>query len=86
MTLSSRRYENLPDDFCYIYGECILIKNHMRIITYHLKQLYLAYFGMKLGDRDKSWAPYKICVKCLNDLRFCLKGKNTVVRFGVPMT
>ncbi|GFR03478.1 uncharacterized protein TNCT_351421 [Trichonephila clavata] len=87
MALSSRRCENLPDDFCYICGEYSLIKNPMRSITdYHVEQLYLAYFGKKLGDQDKSWAHHKICVKCLNDLRFSLKGKETALRFGVPMT
>ncbi|GFQ89693.1 uncharacterized protein TNCT_555151 [Trichonephila clavata] len=86
MALSSRRCENFPDDFCYIYGEYSLIKNHMGSIKDHVKQFYLAYFGMKLGDQDKSWANHKICVKCLNDLRFWLKGKKTAVRFGVSMT
>ncbi|GFX64933.1 hypothetical protein TNCV_450711 [Trichonephila clavipes] len=31
-------------------------------IADHVKQLYLAYFGMKVGDQDKSWAHFKICV------------------------
>ncbi|GFT52197.1 uncharacterized protein NPIL_22971 [Nephila pilipes] len=41
---------------------------------------------MNLGDQDKSWAPKKVCVQCLNDLHFWLKGKKTALRFGIPMT
>ncbi|GFR11386.1 uncharacterized protein TNCT_526871 [Trichonephila clavata] len=85
MALSSRSCENLPDNFCYICGEYSLIKNFLRSITDQVKQLYLAYFDMKLGNQDRSWAHHTICVKCLNDLRFWLKEKNTDVRFGVPM-
>ncbi|GFU58755.1 hypothetical protein NPIL_136601 [Nephila pilipes] len=33
---------------------------------------------MKLADQDKSRATHKVCVLCLNDLRFCLKGKKTI--------
>ncbi|GFR18047.1 hypothetical protein TNCT_670011 [Trichonephila clavata] len=70
MALSSRRCEDLPDDFCYIYGEYSSIKNRMKSITDHVKQLYLAYFGINFEDQDKSWAHHKVCVKCLRDLRF----------------
>ncbi len=58
----------------------------MRSITDYVRQLYLAYFGMKLGDQDKSWAPHKVYVQCLHDLSLWLKGKKTALRFGIPMT
>ncbi|GFT03167.1 hypothetical protein NPIL_305521 [Nephila pilipes] len=58
----------------------------MRNITDSARQLYLAYFGMKLPDQDKSWALHKVCVHCLNDLHFCLKGKKTALRLRIHVT
>ena len=34
------------------------------------KRAYEAYFGMKLGDQDKSPAPHKVCKHCTEMLRF----------------
>ena len=42
--------------FCYICGEYTLEHNR-KLITDFVKQAYLAYFKVKLGDQDKSWAP-----------------------------
>ena len=44
-----------------------------------------AYFGMKLGDQDKSWAPDKVCKHCTEMLRFWTQGKVSLMLFGVPM-
>ncbi|GFQ80185.1 uncharacterized protein TNCT_430951 [Trichonephila clavata] len=85
MALSSRRCKHLPDDFCYICGEYSIIKTLTRSIIYYVRQFYLAYYDMKLGDQDKSWGPHKVCVKCRNDQRFWLNGKKTALLFGIPM-
>jgi hypothetical protein len=47
--------------------------------------VYYAYFGVKLGDQDKSCAPHKACYVCVEDLRKWSKGKKKAFRFGVPM-
>jgi hypothetical protein len=47
--------------------------------------VYYAYFGVKLGDQDKSWAAHKLCYVCVEDLRKWSKGKKIVFRFGVPV-
>jgi hypothetical protein len=47
--------------------------------------VYYAYFGVKLGDQDKSWAPHKVCYFCVEDLRKRSNGKKKAFRFGVPM-
>ena len=49
------------------------------------KRAYEAYFGMKLGDQDKPWAPHKVCKHCTETLRFWTQGKVNLMRFGVPM-
>ena len=46
---------------------------------------YEAYFGMKLGDQDKSWAPHKMCKHCTETLRFWTQGKVSSMQFAVPM-
>jgi hypothetical protein len=47
--------------------------------------VYYAYFGVKLGDQDKSWAPHKVCYVCVEDLKRWSKGKKNTFGFGVPM-
>jgi hypothetical protein len=62
-----------------------MIKKHQRNITCFIRKVYYAYFGVKLGDQDKSWAPHTVCCVCVEDLRKWSTGKNKVFRFGVPM-
>jgi hypothetical protein len=50
-----------------------------------IRKVYYAYFGVKLGDQDKSWAPHKVCYVCVEDLRKWSKVKKKAFRFGVPM-
>jgi hypothetical protein len=47
-----------------------------------IRKLYYAYFGVKLGDRDKSWAPNK--VRCVEDLRKWSKGKKERIQIWCP--
>ena len=49
------------------------------------KRAYKAYFGIKLGDQDKSWAPHKVCKQCTETLCRWTQGKATSMRFGVPI-
>ena len=81
--MASRRCVNLPDEFCYVCGEYI-IKGDERNITNQVKKLYFAYFGVKLGDQDKSWAPNKVCLQCLRDLGLWF-AKKEALKFGIPM-
>jgi hypothetical protein len=75
---------NSPNSFCYTCGE-FLIKNHQRNVTHFVTKVYYAYFGVKLGDVNKPWAPQKVCYVCVEDLRRWVKGKKKSFRFGVPM-
>ena len=49
------------------------------------KRAYETYFGMKLGDQDKQWAPHKVCKNCTDTLRLWTQVKVKAMRFGVPM-
>ena len=64
------------------------------VLLYHLKdvisivlskKIYLAYFGVLLGDQDKNWAPHQVCTTCVKTLRSWSQGKNAKLKFGVPM-
>ena len=59
---------NSPNAFCYICGE-FTIKKHQRNVTDFIKRVYSAYFGVKLGDVGKPWAPQKVCYVCVEDLQ-----------------
>ncbi|GFV68943.1 uncharacterized protein TNCV_2954081 [Trichonephila clavipes] len=41
-------------------------------------KVYFAYFGIKLGDQDKLWAPQVVCSVCVEELRqwFQVQGFN----------
>ena len=57
---TGRKCANKPDVFCYVCGEYTLAPNRNAVTTF-VKRVYHAYFGMKLGDQDKSWAPHMVC-------------------------
>ena len=44
------------DNFCYICGE-VTFSRQRKAITAIVKMAYHLYFGCKMGDQDKSWAP-----------------------------
>ncbi|QQP34707.1 Uncharacterized protein FKW44_022685 [Caligus rogercresseyi] len=60
MASARRSCRNNPDVFCYICGEYTL-SGDRKNITGFVKRAYMAYFKVKLGDQDKSWAPHKVC-------------------------
>lgn len=75
---------NKPDVFCYVCGEYTLAPNRNTVTTF-IKRVYYAYFGMKLGDQDKSWAPHMVCKRCTEHLRQWSKGTRKSMNFDIPM-
>ena len=70
MATSSRRScVNDSNNFCYICCEYTFEYNR-KLVTDFVKQAYLAYFEVKLGDQDKSWAPHIACKTCIEHLRY----------------
>ena len=47
--MATRDCKNNPDIFCYICGSFTIDKQRKNIATF-VKQVYRAYFGIKLGD------------------------------------
>lgn len=66
--MTSRGCANSPDSFCYICGT-YTVKKQQRNISDFVKKVHFVYFGIKLGDQEKSWAPPKVCSVCVEELR-----------------
>nr|CAI5820804.1 unnamed protein product [Callosobruchus analis] len=62
-----------------------MFQQNRRAITEFVKQAYLAYVGVKLGDQDKTWAPRLVCKTCTEQLRQWTTSKRKCLKFGVPM-
>lgn len=79
-----RNCKNQADSFCYICGE-LTLKRCRRRLTPRVKKLYELYFGCRLGDQDKNWAPHICCVKCASSLSAWANRSGGGLKFGVPM-
>lgn len=84
MSSSRRSCLNSPNVFCYICGEYTVAKQRKNITDF-VRQAYQAYFGVQLGDQDKSWAPHIVCKTCVECLRQWSDQKRKSLKFGVPM-
>ena len=80
MASARRKCLNSPDVFCYICGQYTLKPQRTNINDF-VKKAYHAYFGLKLADQDKHWAPHIVCVE---NLRGWTTGKRHM-QFGIPM-
>ena len=78
MSTKRRQCRNNPDVFRCICGEYVMAKYRfsVRDLT---KRVYEAYFGMRLGDQDKSWIPHKVCKLCTETLGFLGYGVSSKV-------
>lgn len=54
-------------------------------MTAIIKKGYELYFGCKIGDQDKVWAPHICCSSCATSLRAWLAGKRPSMPFAIPM-
>ena len=80
MSTKQRQCRNNPGVFCYICGEYMMAKYRFNVRDF-TKRAYKAYFGMNLGDQDKSWAPHKVGKHCTERCAFGPKAKS--VRCGL---
>ena len=79
-----RKCINSPNAFCYICGEFTVAVDKCSVTT-NIKKLYHAYFGIKLGDQDKDFAPHVACKACVSKLRMWYNKKLKNLPFGIPM-
>ena len=84
VTTEMRKCENDPNRFCYICGKVTLSSRQTKI-THFVKQAYYAYFGVKLGDQDKPFAPHMCCKTYVESLRLWTQRKMKCLPFGIPM-
>ena len=84
VTSKRRKCCNDPDISYYICGYFTLSPQRRNINSF-IKKIYLVYFGVPLGDQDKSWVPHQVCTTCVETLRSWSQGKNAKLKFGVPM-
>ena len=50
-----------------------------------VKVAYKHYFGCKIDEQDKAWAPHICCKTCYTGLTKWLNGKRKNMLFAVPM-
>jgi len=72
------------DKFCYICDE-VTFARQRKAIAAIVKKAYHLYYGYKIGDQDKSWAPHICYSKCAKNLSQWLNDKRHAMLFAVPM-
>ena len=82
--MERRHCINNADCFCYICGSFVVTKQRYNITSF-VRNTYYAYFGVKIGEQDKYWAPHIVCKVCVEALRSWTKGRKKSLSFGVPM-
>jgi len=77
--MTSRGCKYSANAFCYICGEFIKerAKKYQVKTSVKMCEAYHAYFGMSVGDQEKTWAPHFSCERCKTTLEskkfdFCL--------------
>ena len=78
-----RKCVNSSAAFCYICGE-VIFKSQGQSFAPLIKKYYELYFGCKVDDQDKSWAPHFCCVTCARHLVEWTKG-SCCMPFAIPM-
>ena len=68
--MASRGCLRPADTFCYVCGQFIKTRARKYSVKAYCKmcEAYKAYFGMPVGDQDKSWAPHFTCEYCKKTL------------------
>ena len=84
ITMSRRSCINNPKSFCYACGH-FTSSDQIKNVPARVKIAYNYYFGCKVGDQEKYWAPHTVCGTCYSGLTHWLAAKRKVEPFGVPM-
>ena len=74
------------DCFCYVCGCYISPQQKKHKVTPETKFLiaYVTYFGMKMGNQDKSWSPHFCCGSCRSSLQGWMRGSRKCISFAIP--
>ena len=82
--MNRRSCVNNPDNFCYVCGK-FTPNDQRKNLASKIKTAYWYYFGCKVGNQDKSWAPHICFTVCNSGLTQWLNGKRKAMAFAVPM-
>lgn len=83
---SVRNCAHPADSFCYVCGLYIgpkQVKHKIQAGT-KVTQAYEAYFGFKIGNQDKPWAPHVLCGSCRSTLEAWYRGERRAMPFAIP--
>jgi hypothetical protein len=70
--------------FCDICSK-VALKLQRKLLSQYVRKAYELYFGCKVGDQDKIWAPKICCSSCSRTLAGWLKGTHKSMPFAVLM-
>lgn len=70
--------------FCYICKQVVISDGQIKIVDF-VKKTYQAYFVVKLGSRNKPFAPHICCKICVKNSRDWKNKKKTSMIFGISM-
>jgi len=73
-----------PDTRCYVCGE-MTFQFQRRNFTPLIKKCCELYFGCKVGNQDKSWAPRVCCITCVRLLTGRVNGLHPTPFTVLPM-
>ncbi|XP_066451739.1 uncharacterized protein [Eleutherodactylus coqui] len=84
--MASRSCKHPADSFCYVCGEFLKTRAKKSSVqaSQRMCEAYKAYFGMPVGDQDKTWAPHFICENCKRTLEGWYRGEKRAMRFAIP--
>ena len=63
----------------------MVLPNHQTKATDFLKNVYIDYFEVKLGDQDKPFAPHVCGNTCVENFRDWRNGKRKSMPFSIPI-
>jgi hypothetical protein len=80
----SRSCQNKLNSFCYICSK-VALKLQRKPLLQLMRKGYDLYFGCKVRDQDKVWAPKICCSSCSRTLAGWLTGTHKLMRSALPM-
>jgi len=80
----SRSCVNSGYIFCCVCGK-VTLASQRRSIALLIKKAYHLYFGCKLAEQDKKWAPHFVCKSCAICPGGWINCKEIALSFAIPM-
>ena len=87
--MSVKRPFKISSDCFYCVCGCYISPQQKKHKVIPETKIFIAYetyryFGMKMGDQDKSWAPRFCCESCRSTLEGWMRGSRKCMPFAIP--